>query len=600
MNSNRKVIKIICAITLSFFAIIFSVNMCFANDNYKRSILLIDSYPYGNKWNNYNLEKIKDKLKENHNLLLLTESVDSEKINNKEYIEAIKGNYEYNKKDLYLIIACDNNSFKFMEKYGDKIFGNTPTILLNKFNSDFIYDMLSNSYSKNDSSYLIPKAYIWNSVMITIVLLVLIIVMLVNSIEKRKEIEKALKENEENIRSIMNATPDIICIKDGNGRYIEINEAYKKFLNLKNLNYKGKHDLDLMKIIPKYKEYIMKFIESDKKAWESRAVWRGEEKFITKEGYCKIFDVIKVPIIDNEGTKKGLGVIGRDITERKINEELKMKVDENNRLLEKAKEYDKAKTEFFANVSHELRTPLNVMLSSLQLIQLYIENGSIIDKGIDLGKKIAVLRQNSLRVLKLINNLIDITKIDAGFYEAYLQNCNIVNLIEETTLSVAEYIESKGIKLIFDTDVEEKIIACDPEKIERIMFNLLSNATKFTPQGGLIEVNLYNKERNIIISVKDTGIGIPKDKQELIFERFRQVDRELAKNYEGSGIGLSLVKSLVEIHKGTIEVKSEYGKGSEFIISIPVTKISEEKSVQDISEISKDMMRVEFSDLAIN
>lgn len=277
-----------------------------------------------------------------------------------------------------------------------------------------------------------------------------------------------------------------------------------------------------------------------------------------------------------------------------------MKVDENNRLLEKAKEYDKAKTEFFANVSHELRTPLNVMLSSLQLIQLYIENGSIIDKGIDLGKKIAVLRQNSLRVLKLINNLIDITKIDAGFYEAYLQNCNIVNLIEETTLSVAEYIESKGIKLIFDTDVEEKIIACDPEKIERIMFNLLSNATKFTPQGGLIEVNLYNKERNIIISVKDTGIGIPKDKQELIFERFRQVDRELAKNYEGSGIGLSLVKSLVEIHKGTIEVKSEYGKGSEFIISIPVTKISEEKSVQDISEISKDMMRVEFSDLAIN
>lgn len=86
----------------------------------------------------------------------------------------------------------------------------------------------------------------------------------------------------------------------------------------------------------------------------------------------------------------------------------------------------------------------------------------------------------------------------------------------------------------------------------------------------------------------------------LYFERFRQVDRELAKNYEGSGIGLSLVKSLVEIHKGTIEVKSEYGKGSEFIISIPVTKISEEKSVQDISEISKDMMRVEFSDLAIN
>jgi len=136
--------------------------------------------------------------------------------------------------------------------------------------------------------------------------------------------------------------------------------------------------------------------------------------------------------------------------------------------------------------------------------------------------------------------------------------------------------ESKGINLIFDTDVEEKTMACDPEKIDRIMLNLLSNAAKFTPSGGRVDVRLFDHGNELIISVKDTGIGIPKEKQKFIFERFRQANRDFNKNCEGSGIGLSLVKSLVEMHKGSIKVISEYGKGSEFIISLPVRIINEE------------------------
>jgi signal transduction histidine kinase len=166
------------------------------------------------------------------------------------------------------------------------------------------------------------------------------------------------------------------------------------------------------------------------------------------------------------------------------------------------------------------------------------------------------MKQNCYRLLRLINNLIDITKIDSGFINLNLQNKNIVEVIENVTLSTVEYVESKCRTIIFDTDVEEKIMAFDPEKIERIILNLISNAVKFTKPQDQIEINVYDKKENIIISVKDTGIGIPKEKQKIIFERFRQVSPLLNRTHEGSGIGLSLVKSLVEMHTGNkISVK---------------------------------------------
>ncbi len=172
--------------------------------------------------------------------------------------------------------------------------------------------------------------------------------------------------------------------------------------------------------------------------------------------------------------------------------------------------------------------------------------------------------------MRLINNLLDTTKLDSGYLKLNLVNCNIVNLVEEITLSVVYYAESKNINIIFDTDVEEKIMAVDPDKIERIVLNLLSNAIKFTGSGGNIYVTVKDFEDNIIISVKDTGIGIPEDKIENIFDRFVQVDKTLRRNKEGSGIGLYLVKSFVNMHEGTIDIQSEIGKGSEFIINIPV------------------------------
>lgn len=212
------------------------------------------------------------------------------------------------------------------------------------------------------------------------------------------------------------------------------------------------------------------------------------------------------------------------------------------------------------------------------------------------------MEQNCYRLLRLVNNLIDITKIDSGYLVINEINCNIVSLIEDITLSVADYIENKGLSVVFDTDIEEKIIACDPEKMERIMLNLLSNAVKFTLRGGSIFVNVENGTESICIRVKDTGKGIPKEKLESIFERFVQVDKSLTRENEGSGIGLSLVKALVELHGGTISVNSKEGYGSEFIIHIPCKLVDDGeinyRSYEDTMKKSYiEKVNLEFSDI---
>jgi len=182
-----------------------------------------------------------------------------------------------------------------------------------------------------------------------------------------------------------------------------------------------------------------------------------------------------------------------------------------------------------------------------------------------------------------------------------MTNCNIVEVVEEITLSVAQYINNNNINLIFDTDVEEKILACDPDKMERIMLNLLSNCLKFTNEGGSIFVNVFDGEEYITISVEDTGIGIPQEKIDIIFDRFRQVDKSFTRNYEGSGIGLSLVKSLLEMHGGIISVESKYGVGTKFIMKFPVKVWNNSKEVDnvdnDIMNNCVEKIKIEFSDI---
>ena len=273
---------------------------------------------------------------------------------------------------------------------------------------------------------------------------------------------------------------------------------------------------------------------------------------------------------------------------------------ENNRLLEETVQYDKLKTEFIANMSHELRTPLNIIFSTAQLFDVLINKGENLDTN-KIKNYTGSMKQNCYRLLRLVNNLIDMTKIDSGFMKLELRNENIVQVAEEITQSTAEYVQYMSRTIIFDTDEEEKVMAFDAEKLERILLNLISNATKFTKPGDNIYVTLYNKGDHVIISVKDTGRGIPEEKLSQLFQRFKQIDPLLNRSHEGSGIGLSIVKSLVEMHEGTIEVRSKYEEGTEFIINLPAKVISEKYDMKvksnSTSEANVDNINIEFSDI---
>ena len=181
-----------------------------------------------------------------------------------------------------------------------------------------------------------------------------------------------------------------------------------------------------------------------------------------------------------------------------------------------------------------------------------------------------IMDRNTSRLLNLINNLIDNSKIENNSYVLTKKDEDIVYLVEETVLDMKDYIEEKGIELIFDTDVEEKTVRCDKTEIERCIINLVGNAVKFTSEGGLIEVTIKDLDDKVKIIVKDNGIGISEENQKIIFDRFNQVVDESSEQKGGSGLGLTITKQFITLHNGEIYVESEVGVGSEFIIILPV------------------------------
>lgn len=259
----------------------------------------------------------------------------------------------------------------------------------------------------------------------------------------------------------------------------------------------------------------------------------------------------------------------------------------------------KMQDELYVNVSHELKTPLNVIFSANQLMDMYLNTESVENKKNKLINHNNSIKQNCLRLTKLINNIVDLSKSNSGLLKLNLVNANIVDVIENIVQSVSEYVKSKELKIIFDTNVEEKIIACDTDKMERVILNLISNAIKFSDQNGEIFVNLLDKDSTVEISVKDTGGGIEKQNLDNIFNRFYQEDKSLSRKAEGSGIGLSLVKSLVEMHGGNIIVESEVNKGSIFKVELPARTIESQKFREQPNSLNSkiETIKIELSDI---
>ena len=238
---------------------------------------------------------------------------------------------------------------------------------------------------------------------------------------------------------------------------------------------------------------------------------------------------------------------------------------------EKLKELDQLKSQFFANISHEFRTPLTLILGQIE---------SVLSSKIDVKEKgkLHVANRNARRLLTLINQLLDLSKIESGSMELKAEQHNIVSFLKSLFWSFESIAESKKITLKFETEFENIPVIFDPDKMEKIFYNLVSNAFKFTPAGGEIKVCLNILNNSMVeLHIKDTGKGISKEQFIHIFDRFYQGDSSNTREYEGTGIGLSLTKELIELHKGTISVSTEVGKGTDFIVNLPLGDMSLDK-----------------------
>ena len=389
------------------------------------------------------------------------------------------------------------------------------------------------------------------------------------------------KESEEELSLYLDVSVDLKATLNIHGCIIKANDSWEKVLGWSKAEIKAMHYSDL---IHPDDISILEFLYDPNYIVE-------EIKYLTIRFLCKDNSYKWIELSAKYVKDKNVFIFtGIDVTKRKEVEEEKKKLEETIQL-------ESIRNEFFGNISHEFKTPLNIILGIVQLIDKNIELDNITKEN--LIRHVDIMKQNSYRLLRLVNNLIDISRIDIGYYNLQPSNYNIVKVIEDITLSIAEYVKHKKINLIFNTDVEEITLACDPDKIERVMLNLLSNAIKYTDDNGDIYVSLNKVNEDVVVSVKDSGVGIPNDKLELIFDRFGQANDILSRRCEGSGIGLSIVKSIVEMHGGKIEVFSEIGKGSEFVFNIPIKILEEENVILtcDNKDYHVEKCNIEFSDI---
>jgi PAS domain S-box-containing protein len=395
-------------------------------------------------------------------------------------------------------------------------------------------------------------------------------------ITERKKTEKALKNSEEESRSIMENSADAIFITNQQGNFVYTNKAVSVMLGYTSKEMKNKTIADISP--PNKKEEYLKFFKQILNKGKSFT----EIVLIKKDGNYILTDLNAVILPD--GTVYGSC---RDITERKQAESELIEAKE------KAEESDRLKSAFLANMSHEIRTPMNGILGFTELLK---EPSLSFEEQKDF---IQTIEKSGSRMLNTINNIVDVSKIESGLVKIDEKETNLSEKMTFTFKFFKPEVEKKGLKFLLDNKLSEvdAIIKTDNEKVYGILTNLIKNAIKFTHEGS-IEFGCEKKGDYLEFYVKDTGTGIGNEQKKFIFERFRQGSDDLTRSYEGSGLGLSIAKSYVEMLGGRIWVESEEGKETTFYFTIPY--ISESVVETEIkSTSSSDLKEVPLKNLKI-
>ncbi|MGH2808727.1 MAG: sensor histidine kinase [Actinomycetota bacterium] len=365
---------------------------------------------------------------------------------------------------------------------------------------------------------------------------------------RERSVQRSLRESRALLRSIMDNTPAVIYTKDPDGRYLFVNERFKRIFNISNEEIRGKGD-DAIFDDSTAREIAQ--IDSD--------VLKGSVPIdLERDGYGSARDrhylSVKFPVIDKAGEVLGMCDVSLDITDRK----------------QAQAAAERVKDEFFSLVSHELRTPLTSIVGYVEEL-LSEEDG---DLNSVQRRFLEVIRRNSERLHRLVGDLLFVAQAEAGAVSLVLSDIVIHDVAARSVEAALPHARSKSIDLTFDSD-PGLVVSGDGGRIGQLFDNLISNAIKYTPEGGKVQVSLRRDGEQVVIDVSDTGMGIPEDEQPLLFQRFSRTRASKEKQIKGVGLGLTIAKSIAEAHGGSIELRSAVGHGTTFTTRLPVAEKKE-------------------------
>jgi len=382
------------------------------------------------------------------------------------------------------------------------------------------------------------------------------------------------------LTAVFNSTPDLVFCKDMNSNFTQCNKTFEKYFNIKEEDIVGKGDVDGLGIAP---ETAKQYRELDLKVMNEGLMVVTEENIPSADGTNQLFETSKVPLVQN-GQIAGMLVVSHNITERKEMEE-------------QALSASRAKSMFLANMSHEIRTPMNAIIGMV----------SIGKSAVDIERKdycFTKIDGASRHLLGIINDVLDMSKIEANKFELSPVEFNFEKMIKRVIDVINFRIEEKHQKLTVNIDnaIPQNMIA-DDQRLAQVITNLLGNAVKFTPEQGNIKLDAkfletQDDQCTIEISVSDTGIGISEEQQKHLFKTFQQAEADTSRRFGGSGLGLVISRSIVEMMGGKIWVKSELGKGSVFTFTVHVKKgvsVNDNSSKENVLDKKKPDMTAVFA-----
>lgn len=359
-------------------------------------------------------------------------------------------------------------------------------------------------------------------------------------ITARKQAEEALRKSEAELAAIMENAPAEIYLKDAQGRYLRINRQYERLWGVTSEAVVGR----LPEAVHSQKEFATAARAHDLAVLESGEVIEQEHDVHLKGGWHAL-QMVKFPIRNAAGEIVGLGAIATDVTERRRLQQIK--------------------NEFISSVSHELRTPMTSVVGALGLVQSG-SAGRLPEKA---QSMIEIAHRNCNRLVRLLNDILDIERIESGKASFEFAPLELRPLIQDSIESVYASAAEQDVTIGFVADAADLTVRADGDRLVQVLINLLSNAIKFSPRGGIVDVHISQHDRMARVTVSDQGPGIPEAFHDRVFERFAQADASDSRSKAGSGLGLSISKLIIDAHGGTIAFDTLSGGGTRFSFELP-------------------------------